>query len=56
MPRLTFPLSKGEAKENKVSYSSAKNKNALFPSRLRELRNNVKLSQEKISGAIGFTM
>jgi transcriptional regulator with XRE-family HTH domain len=55
MLRLIFPLSEKEAKKAKVQYSSEQNKNALFPSRLRELRNDAKLSQEQFSKEIGVT-
>jgi transcriptional regulator with XRE-family HTH domain len=55
MECLIFPLSEKEAEKAKVQYSSEQNKNALFPSRLRKLRNDKGLSQEQFSKKIGVT-
>lgn len=49
MKKDIFPVTVKQAKKNCVNYSSANNREALFPSRLRELRAEQGLSQEKAS-------
>lgn len=49
MDRLIFPVTKKEAEKQGIKYSSQKNKEALFPSRLRELREKKGISQEGLA-------
>lgn len=49
MERLIFPVTKKEAEKQGIKYSSQKNKEALFPSRLRELREKKGISQEGLA-------
>ena len=53
MERLIFPVTKAEAKKKGLKYSSTKNKEAMFPSRLRELRADAGISQEALSKILG---
>lgn len=55
MERLTFPVTKKEAEKNGIPYSSEENKNALFPSQLRELRKKKGISQEKLARDLGVS-
>lgn len=55
MEKLIFPLSAKEAQKMGVAYSEADNRGALFPTRLRLLRNQKGISQEALSKALGVT-
>ena len=55
MNRLIFPITKKAAEKEGVKYSSEMNRNALFPSRLRDLRNELDVSQDKMSKALGIS-
>lgn len=55
MERLTFPITKADAKKNGISFSSDKNKNAIFPSRLRKLRKEKGVSQDALSKTLGVS-
>ena len=57
MDRLIFPVTKKEADKQGIKYSSQKNKEALFPSRLRELRKGKgkDVSQEALARKLGFS-
>ena len=50
-----FPLSAKEAKEAGISFPSEINRNAEFPTRLRKLRENPYISQQKLANEIGVT-
>ena len=45
MEKQVFPITRGEAKKQGIAFSSENNKNTLFPSRLRDLRDEKKVSQ-----------
>ena len=49
MEQLIFPVTKKEAAKSGRTYSSKDNKNALFPTRLRDLRNGKGISQETLA-------
>ena len=49
MERLHFPITQAEAKKKGIFFSSDKNRNAVFPSRLRELRNQKGVSQQALA-------
>lgn len=55
MERLIFPVTKKEAEKSERKYSSEKNKNALFPSQLRELRKEKGISQETLARDLGVS-
>lgn len=55
MERLIFPVNKKEAEKSERKYSSEKNKNALFPSQLRELRKEKGISQETLARDLGVS-
>lgn len=55
MEQLIFPITKREAEKQGISYSSSANKDALFPSRLRALRNEKGVSQLELSKVLGVS-
>lgn len=55
MEQLRFPVTKKEAEKAGVHYSSEENKNALFPSRLRALREERGVSQATLALALGVS-
>jgi transcriptional regulator with XRE-family HTH domain len=55
MKKLIFPLSEKEAKKLGVELNTEKNKNALFPTRLRALRNMKKISQADLARELDVT-
>ena len=55
MEQLIFPVTKKAAEKNGGTYSSEKNKNALFPSHLRELRGERGVSQESLARDLGVS-
>lgn len=55
MERLIFPVTKKEAEKSGKTYSSEENKNALFPSQLRELRKEKGISQETLARDLGVS-
>ena len=55
MERLIFPITKKEAEKQGVKYSSKKNKEALFPSQLRELREKKGISQATLARDLGVS-
>lgn len=55
MERLIFPVTKKEAEKKGIKYSSQKNKDALFPSRLRELREKKGISQATLAHDLGVS-
>jgi len=55
MAKLIFPLSRKEAEKAKIKYSSEDNKNAVFPSRLREQRQKLDISQSALAKLLGVT-
>lgn len=55
MEKLIFPVTKKEAERTGASYSSEANKNALFPSQLRELRKEKGVSQETVARDLGVS-
>lgn len=55
MERMFFPVTRREAERSGIPYSSEANKNALFPSQLRELRKEKGVSQDTLSKALGVS-
>lgn len=55
MEQLIFPVTKKAAEKQGGVYSSETNKNALFPSRLRELRKEKGVSQDQLSKELGVS-
>ena len=55
MERLIFPVTRREAEKGGRPYSSAENRNALFPSQLRELRKEKGISQEALARDLGVS-
>lgn len=55
MKELFFPVTRREAERQGVQYSSEKNRNARFPSQLRELREESGLSQAGLSQKLGVS-
>lgn len=55
MEQLIFPVTKKVAEKQGGIYSSEANKNALFPSRLRELRKEKGVSQDQLSKELGVS-
>lgn len=55
MEKLIFPVTKKAAEKSGRKYSSEENKNALFPSRLRELRSGRGISQETLAHDLGVS-
>lgn len=55
MEQLIFPITKREAEKQGIPYSSRTNKDALFPSRLRALRNEKGVSQLELSKVLGVS-
>ncbi len=52
MNQLRFPVSKKEAEKRGLAYSSAANRNALFPTRLRALREEKGVSQAGLASVL----
>ena len=50
-----FPVTRKEAEKTGVEFSSEKNKNAPFPTRLRELRKEKGVSQQQCSEELGIS-
>lgn len=55
MEQFRFPVTKKEAERKGISYSSEINKNALFPSRLRALREEKRVSQAALASLLGVS-
>ena len=55
MSGLIFPVTKKEAADRKIPYSSSVNRHARFPERLRDLRKEKGVSQATLAQAIGTT-
>ena len=55
MEQLIFPVTKKASEKQGGVYSSEANKNALFPSRLRELRKEKGVSQDQLSKELGVS-
>lgn len=55
MEQLFFPVTRREAERQGLGYSSEKNKNAQFPSRLRKLREEKGVSQSVLSKKLGVS-
>lgn len=55
MEQLKFPVTKKEAEKLGTAYSSEANRNALFPSRLRALREEKGVSQAVLATALGVS-
>lgn len=55
MEQLIFPVTKKEAEKRGRTYSSEENKNALFPSQLRDLRKEKGISQETLARDLGVS-
>lgn len=55
MEKLIFPVTKDKSKRRGVSYSADANKNAVFPSLIRNLRKEKGLSQEKLAKELGIS-
>lgn len=55
MEQTFFPVTRREAERIGIQYSSEVNKSALFPSRLRELRAEKRVSQEALSKVLGVS-
>ena len=55
MEQTFFPVTRREAERAGVQYDSKKNKNAGFPSRLRELRKGKGVSQDVVSKELGVS-
>lgn len=55
MEQTFFPVTRREAERSGTKYSSEKNKNAGFPSRLRELRKKKGVSQDIVSKELGVS-
>ena len=55
MEQLVFPITKKEAQKKGVEYSPQANKDALFPSRLRKLREKKGVSQAVLSATLGIS-
>lgn len=55
MEKLIFPVTKKAAGKSGKKYSSEENKNALFPSQLRELRGGRGISQETLARDLGVS-
>lgn len=55
MKQLRFPVTKKEAEKAGVPYSSEANKTALFPSRLRALREEMGVSQATLASILGVS-
>ena len=55
MEQLVFPVTKKAAEKQGGVYSSDANKNALFPSRLRELRKEKGVSQDQLANELGVS-
>lgn len=55
MERMLFPVTRREAERVGIAYSSEANKNALFPSQLRELRKEKGVSQDALSKVLGVS-
>lgn len=55
MEQLRFPVTRKEAERAGIPYSSEANKNALFPSRLRALREEKGVSQAVLASTLGVS-
>lgn len=55
MEQLRFPVTKKEAEKAGIKYSAEANKNALFPSRLRALREEKGVSQAGLAAVLGVS-
>ena len=51
----TFPVTQKEARQTGAEFSSEKNKNSLFPTRLRELRKEKGVSQQECADTLGVS-
>ena len=52
MSKNIFPVSKAKAQKRGILFPSEQNRNALFPSRLKELREEKKISQQTLSDTL----
>ena len=55
MEQLVFPITEREAKNSGITYSSDNNKNALFPSQLRNERKKKGISQADLARVLGVS-
>lgn len=55
MKRLLFPLTQKEAEKQGVQYSSQKNRDALFPTILRKLREDAGISQATLAKSLNIS-
>lgn len=55
MSKMIFPITKREAEKQGIQHSSDANKNALFPSQLRNLRNEKGISQLELSKVLAVS-
>lgn len=55
MEQAFFPVTRREAERQGIPFSSAANKNALFPSQLRGLRESREISQAALAKALGVS-
>ena len=55
MEQLFFPVTKREADRQGIPFSSKRNRNALFPTQLRKLREHKGISQNELSKALGLS-
>lgn len=55
MEQLRFPVTRKEAEKAGMAFSSEANKNALFPSRLRALREGMGISQATLASTLGVS-
>ena len=55
LERLNFPITKKEAEKQGILYSSEKNYDAKFPSKLRDLRKEKGVTQAALAGTLGVS-
>ena len=55
MKEYEFPITRADAKKEGLEFSSEKNKNAPFPTRLRELRKDKGFSQQQCADLLGVS-
>lgn len=55
MNDMIFPVTQKEAGKQGVTFSSKENKNAKFPTRLRELRENAHITQSELKDILGLS-